>query len=133
VGAFADATSAAGTTSAPKQVAKHSTAKDIAERFEDIFCVRKMAMSTFDAGMPILVIATSFISVAKHLVRFRRLLKLQRSVFVVGMAVGMKFDRQFAISLRDFVAVRGSRNAENFVVIRFYRHVLSPKHSQQNG
>jgi hypothetical protein len=107
---------------APEKIAKQTTAQNVPEGFKNIFDVREVRAGTIHPRVTILVVASAFCIVAQDLVRFGRLLKLPRGIFVTRMAIGVKLQRQAAVSRRDFLFRGGTFNAQDLVVVRFFSH-----------
>ena len=65
------------------------------------------------------VVGRPFLSVGKNRICLRRLFEFVFRVRIVGIFVGMKFDREFAVGAFNFLAGRSAIDAEHFVVIAF--------------
>src|SRR5437870_2106203 len=76
--------------------------------------------------MTVLIVPLPLRLIAKHLVRFRRLLEFFLGLFVVGISVGMVFHRGFSVRLLDLVWVCGPRYAQDLIVIAFYHRYFVP-------
>jgi hypothetical protein len=109
-------------SSTTEQIAKHATAKEVAEGFKDVLDIVEL-VNPVNARVAVAVIAFSLLLITENLVRLGRLLELDDGHFVIAIAVGMIFDRQFAISAIDFCFRSGPLNLEHFVVAGFCGHV----------
>src|SRR5262245_28695074 len=73
-------------------------------------------------GMSITIIGGAFLFVDEDVVSFAELLKFLFRVRVVGIFVGVKFDRELAIRALDFIARRIALDAQDFVVVALCCH-----------
>ena len=77
------------------------------------------AVLRIDACMAVLVIAGALLGIAQHFVGFGGLFELLDRVSIAGVAVGMVFQRQFAIRDRDLSLGCVLRHGEHFVIVAF--------------
>jgi hypothetical protein len=69
--------------------------------------------------MAVSVVDGALLRVGQHGVGLTDLLKPLLRVGVVGIAVGMVLERQFAVGTLEFEVSDGAGNAENLVIIAF--------------
>ena len=82
--------------------------------------VRRLA--AFQAGEAEAVVPGPLLGMAEHLEGLGRLLELDDRLLVARIAVGVVLQRQLAVGLGDLVLARGALDAQDFVVIAFFRH-----------
>ena len=110
----------------PKKVSKippppPAAAEDFAEDIEGIV-EPAAAPALGKGGVPVAVVGGAFLLVHEDVVGFAELLEFLFRVRVVGIFIGVKLDREFAIRALDLVAAGGALDAEDFVVIAFGGH-----------
>jgi hypothetical protein len=75
-----------------------------------------------EGGMSIAIIGGAFLFVDEDIVSFAKLLEFLFRVRVVGIFIGMKFDRELAIRALDFIAGRIALDAQDVVVVALGSH-----------
>ncbi len=96
-------------------------AKDFAENIERI--VEPAAAAALrEGGMTIAIVGGAFLFVDEDVVGFAEFLEFLFRVRVVGIFVGVKFDRELAIRALDFIAGRIALDAQDFVVVALGSH-----------
>jgi hypothetical protein len=70
--------------------------------------------------MPEAVVSAAFVGIRQNGVSFAALLELLFRVGIVGIAVRVELQRQFAVGALDFLLVGAPGNPEDLVVIAFY-------------
>ena len=66
------------------------------------------------------IVGAAFVGIRQNAVSFAALLELLFRVGIVGVAVRMELQRQFAVGALDFLLARPTGNPEDLVVIAFY-------------
>ena len=75
-----------------------------------------------ESGMSKAIIGGAFLFVDEDVVSFAELLEFLFRVRVVGIFVGVKFDRELAIRALDFIAGRIALDAQDVVVVALGSH-----------
>ena len=99
-----DVAAAASPISASEDIAETTTAsaaKHLTKGGENIFGRTELAAATFDAGETVTIVPSPFVTVAEHFIGFGGLFEALAGFFIAGVTVGMEFDRQFTVGLRD--------------------------------
>ena len=74
--------------------------------------------------MSILVITFALVCIAEHFVGFGSFLEFFLGFLVVGIFVGMVFERHLAVSLFDLIGACPARYSQNLVIIAFCHVVI---------
>ena len=111
----------AATATAAARHAEHLT-EDVAKGVEDLFDVVEMVRELLRAGVAELIVAGPLLAVGEDLVGLGCFLELLDGLGVAGIAVGVKLDRQLAISRGDFPVGSVALQTQDFVVIAFGSH-----------
>jgi hypothetical protein len=69
--------------------------------------------------MAVAIVGGAVLRVHQDLVSFADFLELVFAGFVVRVAVGMKFEGQFAVGLLDVLLAGATVHAEDFVIVAF--------------
>ena len=70
--------------------------------------------------MPVAVVLRAPLRIRKYLVGFVEFLEALLGVFVAGIAVGMKLNREAAVGFLEFFFAGAAIDAENFVIVAFF-------------
>ena len=106
--------------SSAEQVAKtEEVAENLAEVLDRGIEPRRSSNST-DPGMTETVVSGALVDVRQNGVGLAALFELFFRVRIVGIAVGVKLQRQFAVGALDFLLAGPAGNPEDLVVIAFY-------------
>ena len=103
--------------SAPAACAAENFAKDIEWIVESA-----AAAALGEGGMSITIIGGAFLFVDEDVVSFAELLEFLFRVRVVGIFIGVKFDRELAIRALDFIAGGIALDAQDVVVVALSSH-----------
>ena len=109
---------ALGLAPPPKNVSKippaaTCAAENFAENIERIVEPAAAAAVLGEGGMAIAIVGGAFLFVHQDIVSFAEFLEFLFRVRVVGIFVGMKFDRELAIRALDFLAGRLALDAQD--------------------
>ena len=66
------------------------------------------------------VVARALLGIGQDGVGLAALLEAFFRIRIVGIAVGMKLQRQLAVGALDLLIVGGARDAQNLVIVAFY-------------
>lgn len=103
-----------------KQVAEtEKVAKNLAEVLDRGIEPRRSSNPAY-TGMPKAVIGAAFVGIRQNRIGFAALLELFFCVGIVGIAVGVELQRQFAVGAFDFLLAGSTGDPEDLVVIAFY-------------
>ena len=106
------------TRTTTEEVFKDGSAEDISKRIENIANILEASPRvSLHARVTIPIIAGAFLFVAKHFVGDGRFFEFADRIFVIAIAIGMILDRQLAISSREFIRSRRSRDFQHFIVV----------------
>src|SRR5262249_42578699 len=112
------ATAAAATTEEVSEAEDvPESAEDVLEPVENGRIEAGARAGACDAGVTEAIVQSALLAVGEHRVRFGRLLEFFLGGLVARIAIRVIFHRELAISALDLAVVRGSRHAENFVIV----------------
>ena len=110
---------AATATTAEHVSESEELAEDVAEILEDRRIETALGRTTVQPGMPVAVVDGPLVGIRKHGVGFADLFEFLFRVRIVGIAVGMILQRQFAIGALEFRIGDRAGYAQHFVVVAF--------------
>jgi hypothetical protein len=113
----------AGTTaraSAKKIAETEEVSENLAEVVKDCGINSRRASNPAYSGVAEAVVGASLVGVRQNGIGFTALLELFLSVGVIGIAVRVKLQGQFAVGALDLLLTRPAGNPEDLVVIAFY-------------
>jgi hypothetical protein len=105
----------------PRATAKDlSQAEEISENISQVSRIEALRTnSSTQTGVAETVVDGALFAVRQHSIGFAALFELILGVGIVGIAVGMELQGQFAIGALNFLLGGGAGNAQYFVVIAF--------------
>ena len=110
----------AAATAAAEQIAEaEEIAQDVAEIGEGFGVESTRAPRILQSGVPEPVVSGSLLGVAQDTIGFRRLFEEILGIGIVGIAVRMVLERQFAIRGLDLCLAGILGHTKNFVIISF--------------
>jgi hypothetical protein len=111
---------AAATAPAAEHVSEsEELAEDVAKILEDGRIEAALGRTSIQPGMPVAVVDGPLFRIGKHGIGFTDLFEFLFRVRIVGIAVGMILQRQFAIGALEFRIGDRAGYAQHFVVVAF--------------
>ena len=95
-------------------------AENLTEVGEDRGIDARRSSNSAYTGVPKTVIGGAFIGIRQNGISFAALFEFFFRVGIVGIAVGVELQRQFAVGAFDFLFAGSTGNPEDLVVIAFY-------------
>ena len=114
-------------------------AKDVGENFLEALAEieaaesSRTALRSLERGVPETIVLRAPLGVGENLVGFVEFLETFLGVFVAGIAIGMKLNRESAVGFLQFDFTGATIDAENFVVISLLRLTASRKDSMRTS
>src|SRR6476660_4113439 len=104
--------------------------EEVPENITQVVSVEALRSHAAQASVAVTVVGGALVAVCQHGVGFAAFFEFVFGVWIIGIAVGMELQRQFAIGALDLLIVGSAGYAQHLIVIAFSvagQNGLSPK------